>query len=275
MKQRALQKNRRDTRETKSKKSERHAKILLELKLRPHVRISDLAKQFLVSTETLRRDLDALAKEGLIDRSHGGATAPFQGYYPTLSERSASKTNQRQHIARLAASTVEDGETIMIDSGSTTIELAKALSHRGVACTVITNSLPIAMTLGYGAADVLMCPGEYQPHESAVVGTETLEFVRNYQVDRCMIGASGFSQDGISESVRGFAAIKREMLRQSAKRQLLIGAEKFGQKGVARVAGLDALDTVFVDRQPTGHLSAALKAADVKIRVAAQGREQA
>lgn len=250
------------------KKAERRRQILLELKLRPHVRISELARRFNVSTETVRRDFDALEKDKLLDRAHGGASAPAHGHYPSLDERTAARTDERARIARLAASDVRDGETVMIDSGSTTIELAKALAYLETSCTVITNSLPVAMTLGHGAANVMLCPGEYQPAESAIVGTETLEFLRNYQVDRCMIGASGLSEEGPSETVHGFAAVKREMLRRARTRQLLIGSEKFGRKGLARVSGLEDLHTLFVDARPNGAVLSALDAAGVEIRVA-------
>lgn len=252
----------------KLKKSERRRQILLELKLRPHVRISSLAERFHVSSETLRRDLNALAKDRLIDRAHGGASAPSRGHYPSLNERRSARVEERVRIATRAAATVEDGEAVMIDSGSTTIELAKALAFRGVACTVITNSLPVAMTLGHGAANVMLCPGEYQPAESAVIGTETLEFLRSYRVDRCMIGASGLSEEGISETVRGFAAVKREMLRRATSRHLLIDSEKFGISGLARVGSLEDLTDVFTDTRPKATLLAALEAASVDICVA-------
>ena len=82
--------------------------------------------------------------------------------------------------------------------------MARALAYLGTPCTVITNSIPVAMTLGHGAPQVLLCPGEYLAAEPAVVGTETLEFLARFNVDRCMIGSSGFSEEGPSESVRGF-----------------------------------------------------------------------
>ena len=103
------------------KKSERRRQILLELKLRPHVRISDLAARFNVSTETVRRDFDALSREGLIARAHGGASAPMQGHYPSLDERESARVEERERIGRRAAELVLEGETVMIDSGSTTI----------------------------------------------------------------------------------------------------------------------------------------------------------
>lgn len=249
---------------TRLKKSERRRQILLELKLRPHVRISALSDRFGVSSETVRRDLDALADDGLISRAHGGASAPTQGHYPSLDERVTSRIEERERIGRRAAELVRDGETVMIDSGSTTLQLARALAYRGTACTVITNSVPVAMTLGHGAAEVLLCPGEYLAAESAVIGTETLDFLSRFNVDRCMIGASGLSVQGLSETVRGFAAVKRVMLRRAAQRHLLIDSQKFGRKGLAHVGDLSELHSIIVDVPPKGALQAALGAAKVE-----------
>lgn len=250
------------------KKSERRRQILLELKLRPHVRIGDFADRFKVSTETVRRDLDALANDGLISRAHGGASAPTQGHHPGLAERSSAQTEERERIGRCAAELIEPGETIMIDSGTTTIQLARALAYLDTPCTVITNSIQVAMTLGPEAPDVILCPGEYMPAESAVVGTETLDFLERFNVDRCFIGATGLSVDGPSESVRGFAAIKRTMLRRAVSRHLLIDRDKFGRRGLAQVGGLQDVDSVVVDQRPTGDLWRALTAAQVALVVA-------
>lgn len=249
------------------KKKERRRQILLELKLRPHVRISDLAKRFGVSTETVRRDFDALSDEGLIARAHGGASVPVQGQYPSLNERENARVEERERIGRRAAELVGEGETVMIDSGSTTIQMARALAYLGTPCTVITNSIPVAMTLGHGAAEVLLCPGEYLAAESAVVGTETLEFLARFNTDRCMIGASGLSPDGMSETVRGFAAVKRAMLQQGETSHLLIASDKFGRKGLSRVGGLADLDAIVTNVRPAGDLLSALISAKVHITV--------
>lgn len=249
------------------KKSERRRQILLELKLRPHIRISDLADRFNVSTETVRRDFDALADDGLISRAHGGASAPAQGHYPSLDERANARTEERERIGRRAAELVLEGETVMIDSGSTTIQMARALAYLGTHCTVITNSIPVAVTLGHGAPEVLLCPGEYLTAESAVIGTETLEFLSRFNVDRCMIGSSGFSPEGPSETVRGFAAVKRLMLQRAEHRHLLIDSQKFGRKGLAHVGDLSDLESIVVDARPKGELLAALVAAKVDILV--------
>lgn len=250
------------------KKSDRQRQILLELKLRPHVRISELARRFNVSTETVRRDFDALSGDGLIARAHGGASAPTQGHYPSLDERTNDRIAERERIGFKAAELVQDGETVMIDSGSTTIQLARALAFRGTQCTVITNSIPVAMTIGHGALEVLLCPGEYLARESAVIGTETLEFLSRFNVDRCMIGASGLSPEGPSETVRGFAAVKRKMLGRAAKRHLLIDSRKFGRKGLAHVGDMADLDSIVVDTCPTGDLLASMNGGEVEVIVA-------
>lgn len=247
------------------KKSERRRLILLELKLRPHIRISELSDRFKVSTETVRRDFDALADDGLIARAHGGASAPLQGHYPSLDERATARIDERERIGRRAAELVHAGETVMIDSGSTTIQMARALAYLGTSCTVITNSIPVAMTLGHGAAEVLLCPGEYLAAESAVIGTETLEFLARFNVDRCMIGSSGVSVEGPSESVRGFASVKRMMMQRAEHRHLLIDSQKFGRKGLAHVGELSDLHSVVVDKRPTGDLLSGLVAAKVEI----------
>ena len=253
---------------TRPKKSERRRQILLELKLRPHVRINELAARFGVSTETVRRDFETLSRDGLISRAHGGASAPTHGHYPSLDERASDRIEQRERIGRTAASLVEDGETLMIDSGSTTIQLARSLAYLGTKCTVITNSIPVAITLGQSEAEVVLCPGNYLSAESAVVGTETIEFLNRYHVDRCMIGASGLTQEGLSETVRGFAAVKRVMLQRSAKSHVLIDSEKFNRKGLAQVGELDRLSSVVVDRKPQGDLLSALDGVNVGILVA-------
>ncbi|MEL6644113.1 MAG: DeoR/GlpR family DNA-binding transcription regulator [Pseudomonadota bacterium] len=248
-------------------KSERQRLILLELKLRPHVRISELARRFKVSTETVRRDFGALADDGMISRAHGGASAPTQGHYPSLDERATARIAERERIGLRAAQLVGAGETVMIDAGSTTMQMARALAYLGTPCTVITNSIPVAMTLGYGPAQVLMCPGEYLAAESAVIGTETLEFLARFNVDRCMIGASGLSVEGPSETVRGFAAVKRVMLDRATDRHLLIDAQKFGRKGLAQVGALSEFQSIVVDTRPQDDLASACVAANVHILV--------
>ncbi|XDB00034.1 DeoR/GlpR family DNA-binding transcription regulator [Sulfitobacter sp. LCG007] len=250
------------------RKQERREQILLELKLRPHVRIAELAERFGVSGETIRRDFEELSSGGLLNRAHGGASAPAHGQYPTFDERKRARVAERERIGRRAAALVRPGETVMIDSGSTTLQLARFLAYEGTPCTVITNSLPVAMTLGGGEVQVILCPGDYLAPESAVVGTDAVEYLDRHGVDRCLIGASALSETGPSESVRGFAAIKRAMLRQASQSHLLIDSEKFGKRGLAHVGRLGEFTSIVVDAMPTDSLGMRLSEAGVEVILA-------
>lgn len=250
------------------RKSERREQILMELRLHPHVRVGDLAKQFGVSTETVRRDFEALSRKGLVTRAPGGASAPPPGM-PPLDERSLARAKERERIGRLAAALVQPGDTLMIDSGSTTLQLARFLAFAGTECTTITNSLHVAMILGQNAAArVILCPGSYLPAETAVVGEATVEFLRGYRVQRCFIGASALLPEGPLENVEGYVAVKRAMLAQAKHRHLLIDSDKFGASGFARLGPLSTLDSIVTDRAPGGSLSEALAEAGVEVRVA-------
>jgi DeoR/GlpR family transcriptional regulator of sugar metabolism len=250
------------------RKDERRAQIVLELRLRPHVRIGELAERFGVSAETIRRDVEALAGDGLVSRSHGGATARAHGRHPGLDERSAARVAERERIGRRAAALVRAGETVMVDSGSTTLQFARFLAYLGTPCTVITNSLPVAMTLGHAGTDVILCPGDYLPEEAATIGTDAVDFLARHHADRCMIGASGLTADGPGEAVRGFAAIKRAMIGRSGAAHLLIDSEKFGRPGLATVAPLGDLASVVIDAAPRGQLMRALGDAAVEVLLA-------
>lgn len=258
-----------DEQNVRPRKKERRQQILLELKLRPHVRVAELADRFGVSTETVRRDMDALSGDGLIKRAHGGASAPSPAFYPGLDERNRHRLKERERIGRRACHLISAGDTVMIDSGSTTLQLARFLAFEGTPCTVITNSLAVAMTLGESkTVDVVLCPGEYLPRESAVVGTETVEFLQRFNANRCLIGASGLWSGGPSEDVRGFAAVKRAMLKCSEERHLLIDSGKFGHRGRSQVSDLSALSSIVVDTEPDSALFDALTRANVEMLVA-------
>lgn len=249
------------------RKAQRREQILYELRLRPHVRIAEMARKFGVSTETVRRDLDKLSREGLIARAHGGASS--RQHYPDLDQRSHERVAECEAIGRRAAALVRPGDTVMIDSGSTTLQLARFLAAAVTPCIVITNSLTIATTLGQSdAVEVIMCPGDFLACEAAVVGTDTVDFLNRHNVDRCLIGATGLTRDGLSETVRGFAAVKRAMLDQSAHAHLLIDSGKLGKSGLARVGNLGELSSIVVDTAPEADLGRALEEEKVDVIVA-------
>ncbi|WP_112323904.1 DeoR/GlpR family DNA-binding transcription regulator [Oceanibium sediminis] len=242
------------------KKQERHEHILLELRLKPHVRVADLAKQFGVTTETVRRDIEDLGRDGLVQRAHGGASMRAPGTHRDLDERRLERVAERERLGRFAASLVVEGSSIMVDAGTTTMEFARSLAFAQTRVTVITNSLQVAMILGQNpAAEVRLTPGEYLPREAALIGTETCEYLAGYNVDACFIGAAGFSEAGVTEAITGFGAVKRAMMRQSRARFVLVDASKFGQTHISQVARLEEIGCLVSDRPPTVPLAGLLR----------------
>ncbi|WP_050527307.1 DeoR/GlpR family DNA-binding transcription regulator [Pseudorhodobacter aquimaris] len=248
------------------KKTDRHSQILLELRLAPHVRVVDLAAQFGVTTETVRRDIADLSAQGLLQKSHGGASPCASGTHRVLDERQRERLEERRRLAHKAAHLVQDGQNLMVDAGSTVMEFARALVvlHRQV--TVITNSLQVAMILGSSEkARVIMTPGTYLNDEAALVGAETCEFLRRYYVDACFLGASALSEAGVSESIDSFAAVKCRMMEQSVTRHFLIDGSKFGQRHLVKIADSSEIGCLVTDRRPDGELACALGRGNTRI----------
>jgi DeoR/GlpR family transcriptional regulator of sugar metabolism len=250
------------------KKPERRGQILLELRLRPHVRVAELALQFGVTTETVRRDMEELSRAGLLRRAHGGASAAAPGGYRDMDVRRLERVAERERLGRFAASLVADDETIMVDAGTTTMEFARALALAETRVTAITNSLQVAMMLGQSpAARVRLAPGSYFPEEAAVIGIEVCDYLANYHVDACFIGAAGLSEVGITEAVEGFGAIKRAMMKQSRRRRFLIDSSKFGSIHFAHVARFDEIDTLVTDARPCASLADCLRSGEADVLV--------
>jgi len=246
------------------RRNERQQQILAELRLSPHVRISALAERFGVSTETVRRDVDMLSEQGLVARAYGGAAAAPMGVQPSFGERNEAHLEERMRIAECAVALIQPGEVLMIDAGSTTSQFARRLAVTGRDLTVLTNSLPVATALGSNERiDVILCPGDYSPGETAVYGIETIAFLRRFRANSAFIGASGLSVDGIMDANRAASAVKRAMFAQADTRYLLVDHSKFNQRKLSLVEPLSAIDAVVADCAPDSMLMAALHDAEV------------
>ncbi|WP_026380794.1 DeoR/GlpR family DNA-binding transcription regulator [Afifella pfennigii] len=251
------------------RKEERREHILREVELHPHVRISDLAGRFGVSTETVRRDVEALSREGLIARAYGGASAAPMGAQAPFGERNRARIAERERIGERAAELVCPGEVLMIDAGSTTHQFARCLALRGLDLTVLTNSLAVAATLGQnGSIQVILCPGDLMPREAAVYGPETLDFLNRYNANRAFIGASGLSAQGISDANRAAVAVKRRMIAQARETFLLIDHSKFDVDLVARVEPIASFAGIITDRVPSGTLRERIEQVGLDLEVA-------
>lgn len=252
----------------KLRKDERQTRILEELRGTPHVRISTLADKFDVTTETIRRDLDALSAKGLVDRAYGGASARPMGVQPSAYERRAEHVEERSRIGAAAAALLDPGEVLMIDAGSTTAELAQRLIHAGLSLTIVTNCYQVATALVAGDTRVVVCPGEFDGREAAVFGTDTVDFLRRFHANKTFIGASGVAADGFSDVNRSAVSIKRTMIERADEAWLLADHSKFDARLLEVVAPLGALTGIVCDREPTGALRSAIDRNGLRLVVA-------
>jgi DeoR/GlpR family transcriptional regulator of sugar metabolism len=247
----------------------RRERIIAELRANPTVRVAALARAFGVSTETVRRDLDALSDGGLVSRTYGGAALPAIGVEPSLAERQRELTAERERIARHAVELMTAREVVMIDCGSTTWQLARRLAVLPMPLTVVTNSLGIASTLAANPAiRVVVCPGDYAAGEGGTFGPETLAFLRRFRADKAVIGAGGLTAEGPTEVQPGAAWVKRVMLERARRRILLVDHSKFEQARYELVCPLAGLDDLVTDAPAPPALTAAIGAAGVTLHLA-------
>ena len=249
-------------------KKERHALILSEVRRSASIRISKLARRIGVAGETIRRDLIELGDAGLINRTYGGATISLVTSEPVISERGLTLVEERARIGRGAAGLVEKGQIVMIDGGSTTYEVARNLSQLKRDLTIITNSTGVASVAGANPTfRVLLCPGTYDSREGSVLGEDTVEFVRRYNADVAIIGASGLSADGPSDMISGAAAVKRAMISRSLSTVLVVTHDKFGRSSLERICGLDDIADIVTDSEPKADLRTAAEQAGTELHV--------
>jgi DeoR/GlpR family transcriptional regulator of sugar metabolism len=251
------------------RKSARQQRILAELEASATVRISHLADAFGVSTETVRRDIDELTRQGLVDRTYGGAALRHIGLQPDVGARERIAVAERGRIGRTAAELVRAGDVLMIDSGSTTAQLARALAAARRDVTVITNGLGVASALADGPARVILCPGDMSGRERGVYGPETVAFLARFHADAAFIGASGLTDEGPTEVESRASWIKRTMLDRARRRVLLVDATKFDEAHLEVVCPLARLTDLVTDRSPAGRLAQALGAAGTALLIAA------
>ena len=249
-------------------KAQRHRSILAALATDPTVRISALAAAFGVSGETVRRDIEELSRVGAVRRTYGGASVVQAGLQPELSSREGMAVAERARIGAAAAALVEPGSVVMLDAGSTTTQFARALAARGIPATVLTNSLNAAAELVSArneALRVVLCPGDVIGAERGVYGSETEAFLRRFNADLAVIGASGLTEEGPCEAISRAAWVKRAMLARAPRRMLLADSGKFGRGLLDCVCPLGELTDLVTDAPPPAGLAAALRRAETAL----------
>lgn len=218
---------------------------------RGRLSVNLLAAEFDVTTETVRRDLSALERMGLVRRVHGGAVpaSSLAAIESALVERDQANTREKERVARAALALLPPaGSTILLDAGSTTHRFA-ALLPRDHRLTVVTHAVPIAARLaGSPQIELHLLPGRVRSTTQAAVGADTVAALAELRVDAVFLGTNGISVDhGLSTPDRDEAATKRAMVQSARQVVVLADASKLGAEAPVRFATLDEVDVLVTD----------------------------
>lgn len=243
---------------------ERRAFIYERLQRDGKVGLGELAQELGVSTMTIRRDLRMFIDQGLATISIGTAylTGSADGSLALQPEVNIdSRSAQKQAIGRAAAQQVEDGDTIIIDCGTTTLQVLRYIGAKHL--TIITNSIPVASMVGTNPnVKLIYAPGEYSADSSGMVGPLTVDFFHTLRVDKAFLGAHGFDAvGGAHEPVLGDATAKRAMLEVSGRSFLLVDSSKYGNVHFLSLSKLSDFSCVITDDQFAPERRAELEAA--------------
>lgn len=250
--------------------AEARRKLLLDL-ISKHgfARLEDLVESTGVSESTVRRDLESLDQNGAIKRTHGGAIyAGELRSMPAFDDRTTTATAEKRAIGRAAAELVRDGETVLLDGGTTTLEVARALLGRRV--QVVTNSLPIATLLGPNKdTDLILLGGYVYPRTGVALGPIAIASMESIRVSTVMMGAGGIVADGVYNSNSLLVETEQAMMRCGERVVIVADHNKFGKTALKRLCPLEDIDAVVVDAGLSESHRELLEAAGVAITVAA------
>jgi DeoR family fructose operon transcriptional repressor len=228
---------------------ERRAEILKRVLERGRVDVGELATEFGVTGETIRRDLTELQRERLVRRVHGGAV-PWRGsvIVPRLEVREGHNVVEKRRIAKAASAEVPQTGSIIIDSGSTALQLADVLD-RERELVVVTNHVPIIRSLATTERpDVIVLGGALRRRTMAFVDETGVDTLRDMAVDVAFIGCDGLSPEhGFTTPYREEVAIKRAMIAAARRVVMMFDHSKIGNEQLFRFADIDEVDIIYTD----------------------------
>jgi DeoR/GlpR family transcriptional regulator of sugar metabolism len=249
---------------------ERRAILLKEMNEVGYVQATELASHFALSAATIRRDLSFLEKQGLCIRKRGGAIRSAQGV--TLELPYETKQNQniaeKKRIAEAAAKLVEDGNTLILDAGSTTYALALLLQTKQ-RITVVTNDLHIAVKLASNPNISLICTGGIaRPNVFSLQGSQVESFIKNLKVDQTFLGADAIHKDCTVSNVNiEEVPIKQAMLHAAKQKVLLADSSKFNKIGFVKVCDLTDVDIIITDKGVSKEITDLYQTMDIQMIV--------
>jgi len=237
------------------------------VRLRGFAALPDLAGELEVSESTVRRDLDHLEETGEAKRTHGGVF--YTGPSPKLQhfdQRQQTHWDRKRAIAKAAAGLIEDGDTILLDGGSTTYELARLLVGRPL--QVVTNSLPVANMFTSSDVDLVFVGGYIHTKTGVSLGPYANEMLRTLNVRRAVLSVAGINDKGYYNSNLLLVETERAMMEAADEVIVVADSTKFGHTSLAHIGPLGAVDVLVVDNEIPENWRSKVIAAEVKLIVA-------
>jgi DeoR/GlpR family transcriptional regulator of sugar metabolism len=228
--------------------------------------VADLAESFGVSEMTVRRDLSTLARDGKLERVHGGALNA--GGEPGFAQIEVERFDVKDRLGAAAAALVEDGQTVMIDIGTSTLQMARHLHGRRV--TVVTTNLAVVEELLPDPDIELVLPGGIvRRNYRSLVGVVAEDSLRQLKADVTVLGTSAVDSElGVWDTTMVEVPIKRLMIAAADCVVLIADAAKFSMSGVVRVCGPEAIDHVVTDAPLPAACRSAVDAAGIEVTIA-------
>jgi DeoR/GlpR family transcriptional regulator of sugar metabolism len=250
---------------------ERRETIVDFLKKQTKISVEELSGRLQVSQVTIRKDLNSLEKRGLIERSHGSAIFSQQSRFNiAFLEKLQLQAREKDMVAKAAASYVHEGDSIVLDSGTTTLSFAKALVGRFKSLFVITNSVPAALELTKAGYDLLLLGGQVRKHSLSLIGPWAVKNLESYHVDRAFIGTSGITlAHGFSTPDSLDAQMKQTMIRIADKAYVLTDSSKFGHNCMVSFAKCSEIHLTLTDSRLPHRFVKEFKQHGLDIRVVA------
>ncbi len=233
---------------------ERKNYILEQLHQFNKVKVVSLARHLQVSNETIRRDLDVLEKQGFLKRVYGGAVRRlYPAGEPPYQQRQDLNHEAKRMIGEMAAGLLQDGDTLVIDTGTTVLEMARAIRDKK-RLTILTNSLPVASLLLESinhqlfTGKVILLGGELNPEQQSSSGVLCEEMLTKFHIDKAFISVGGVSlTTGISDYDVNESMMSKVMISVSKEVIVLADQNKMGVQAFCQIAPLDAVDVLISD----------------------------
>ena len=251
------------------KTEQRRQQILNLLQETGTLNVSQLADQFAVSVVTIRKDLDGLESEDLLQRTFGGAVFSHRSRFNrSFLERAQEHRREKWAIAAAAYNYIKDGDTIMLDAGTSTLALAEYLKTHIKSAFIITCSVPAALELSSAGYDILLLGGTVRNKSLALLGRETLTIIERYRADKAFLGSTGFTAEmGHTTPNPDDAQIKEALMRAANETYVLVDSSKYGHRCLTSFARLRDVDLTITDNNLSRSKAKILEAAGATIQI--------